>query len=280
MHTPSRPATLRRLIGTVVILMCGCRDSRPAAIVVDVDPFLLNGPGPVGLPAHVVTASGGTLVDARLSASSDAASVATAENGGLRCFREGDAHLTLAMGSLTASLLVQCRPVMSFAPFPSVELEAHGAPGSIPVVAYAANLRPVTELRFSARSQDTTVAIVRDGLVVPRKLGRTRLELDFGGIQTLGGVTVVIPEQLDTVALAAGEYRSWPLPAGRFRISAHSPDGRETGTGVTLLPNGANCARDRQQKETIHCVVADSAEVVALAPSRLNMILRIVRMPE
>ena len=271
---------MRRLAAVAALLLSGCRDGRPAAIRVDADPFLLNGPGPVQLPVRVVAATGRTLVDTPLTAESAAESVATVVGGALRCHRHGDARIALAVGALSSTLLVQCRPVASFAPFTYVELEAGGPPGPIPVVAYSPTVRRVSELRFSAAIDDTTVAIVRDGLVVPRALGNARVRLDFGGLATTGGITVVITERVDTVALAAGEYRQWPLTAGRYRISGHAPDGREAATGVQLRAVNANCARDRQSRETIHCVVADSARVVALAPSQLRAVIRIVRMPE
>ena len=262
-----------------VLLLCGCVDERPAAIMVDADPFLLNGPGPVALPARAVTAAGRTLPDLPLHATSNADTIATAEDGALKCLREGDAQLSLTVASLSAFLLVQCRPV-STTPFTEVELEAHGQPGPVPVVAYTTGGKRASALRFSAVSDDTAVAVVRDGVVVPRAIGRSRLRIDFGGLQALGRVTVVMPVREDTVAFAAGEYRTWPLPQGRFRISAHAADGRAAPTGVSLRPVGANCARDPHLLETIHCVVAETGQVVALAAHRRTIRLRIVRMPE
>lgn len=268
---------MRRVYFALAVLAIGCGDARPAAIVVDADPFLLNGPGPVGLPARVLSASGATLTNVPLAGASDADSVATVDNGAVRCRRRGDARLTLGAGALTASMLVQCRPVVTFAPFSIVELEMGGASGSIPVVAYDTNGRQVTDLRFSALVHDTSVAMVQRGQVVPRSLGQTRIDLDFGGVRTTGMARVVATVLTESVSLAAGEYRRWPLTAGRFRISAHAPDGRSV-AGVTYRVADANCARDSQHRETIHCVVADSAQVVLLSSRPVSLVLRVVRM--
>ncbi len=84
----------------------------------------------------------------------------------------------------------------------------------------------------------------------------------------------------DTLTFAGGEYRQWSLPHGRFRISVFHADGRTGLTGATWRPINANCARDRGHRETIHCVVADSAQVALLATRAMVAVVRIVRMPD
>lgn len=269
-----------RRLAALVILSLGCRDERPAAIIVDSDPFLFNGPGPVQIPARVVSATGQTMPDVRLRAMSSAEAVATVNGGTLRCAREGDARVDVGVGALTASFVVQCRPVAGFGPFTSVEFEAGGSPEPIPVVAYSANVLRRTHLRFSATSTDTTVAIVRDGRIVPRALGSTRLVLDFGGLKTEGEINVVVTERADTLVLGAKESRQWPLSKGRYRISTNALDVGAEATDIELRGVGANCARGNQVRATIFCVVADSALVVVRASRRLAAILRIVRLPD
>lgn len=273
--TPGRLAIILAAAG--VLAACGERGA--ATIKVDADPFLFNGSQPVALPARVLSADGRTLA-VPLVGESDAEHIVRTSGGAMQCLQPGDATITLSAGRLRARLRVHCRPVVSFGPpMASAEFIVGGAPAEIPVRAYGPDGALVPSLRFSARSSDTSVAVVRDGRIVPRSLGAVRIDLDFGGIGTVVSAEVVEPVVSDTIVLAAGEYRSWPLAPGRYRISAHGSDGRPAPTGVELRSSRANCARDPRQRETLHCVVAERGAVVALASRALTTVVRIVRRP-
>ncbi len=271
---------MRRQLLVPLLLVLACREPAAARIVVDADPFLLNGPGPVGFPAHVESATGERLGAPAFVATSDADSIASASAAGLRCHRRGDAHITLSIAELSHGFVVQCRPIRSFSPFLAIEAEAGGPLEPIPLMAFDSTGRRVEEVRFSASSRDTTIAVASDGMVQPRALGRSYIHLDFGGLTSRVGVTVIQTLVVDTLALAAGEYRQWPLGTGRFRIGVFRADGRQELTGAALRPVNANCARDRGHRETIHCVVADSALLAVVATRPTRAIVRIVRMPD
>lgn len=266
------------LFSALALVTGACGDSRAAAIVIEEDPLLLNGPAFVRIPATIVSAEGRSLDRNFDVATSDADSVAAVENGGVKCLREGNARLRLGVGSLSASLIVECRPVIGFGPFEQVEFEL-GVPHAIPVVAYAPGMTRRSRLRYSARVADTTVAVVRNGLLVPLSLGQTTVKLNFGGIETEGPISVVVPVSVDTVQLAASEYFSWRLRSGRFRVSAELPGTTTAATDVRLRAVNANCAHDNLSEQTIYCVVSDSARVVAFASRNLLAVVRIVRLP-
>jgi hypothetical protein len=271
----------RAVLGLAAGLILACVDSGPATLVVDVDPLLLNGPGRVAIPARLVSARGETLEAPLIAATPSADSIVATEPGALRCLRRGDAVLALEAGKLRDSVRIQCRPVVSFAPpLATVDLEVGGAAQPIPIVGFGPDGEQVPELRFSARPADTTVARVINGEIAPVGLGSTRITLDFGGLTTAVSAYVVMPVLVDTVVLAPGEYRTWPLPLGRSRISAHAVDGSFAPTGAELQSSRANCAPDPRQRETIHCVVKEEGLVVVRAVRSLAAIIRIVQTPD
>jgi hypothetical protein len=292
---------MHRVCMALVVAAMACSDSTPAALVVDRNPLLLNGPGAIRLPARVLTRSGRTLRDVPILATPSDDSIVSVTDSTLRCVREGDATLGLAAGHLTGELHVRCRPIGSFAPFSHLELAVDGPPQPLPVVAYAIDAFPpaerfittvadfarrehrrVEELSFSAHVRDTTVARVNaDGQVQPLALGKTRITLDFVGLTHIVPVTVIQPLSTDTVHLASGEYRNWELEPGRYRLSVVRADGSETPAGTEMGAVGANCARDRYSRETLHCVVYDGerGHVIVRAPRASQVVVHVARMP-
>ncbi len=108
--------------------------------------------------------------------------------------------------------------------------------------------------------------------------------MDFGGLTEIVSATVIELVANDTVALARGEYRTWPLPAGRFQITLTSA--RDAwNTPPILAADGANCALYRSPELTMHCVVERAATVMVRMPEQssaaeTNVAVRIVRRPE
>jgi len=286
----------------LVLVAVACLDRTPAALVVDRDPLLLNGPGAVRIPARVITQSGKTLSDASILATSGSDSIVSVTDSTLRCTRKGDATISLSSGPLHGELHVRCRPIGSFSPFTLIELAVGGPAQPVPVVAYAIDSFPppsphiapiavfpkserrhVEELSFSAHVKDATVASVdAEGLVHPLALGKTIVTLDFVGIEHTVAVTIVEQLSADTLHLASGEIRSWELGPGRYRLSVQRADGIETPAGTELSAVDANCARDRFSRETLHCVVyaGDLGKVFVRASRALQAVVQVVRMPD
>jgi hypothetical protein len=262
------------------LLVCAtlaCDAPPPAALVVDIDPFLYNGPAPVAVPIRVVDREGSTL-EVPLAITSDAPDVASVEGNALTCLREGDAVLSAAVGTLNASLTVRCRPIVSFAPpFWSLDLLEGGPALPLPVQAFAEGGAVVTDLRFSAVSEDTSVVTVVGGDLVPRRMGTSRITLDFGGIGTSYSVEVAAPVLRDTVRLAGGEYRSWRLGPGRYRAEYGVAEGAPA--AIIWRSVAANCSRDTRSDAILHCVVADSGSIVAFAQRATRAYIRVDRRP-
>lgn len=110
---------MHRVRIALVLIALSCIDRTPAALVVDRDPLLLNGPGAVRMPARVITQSGKTLSDAPILATSGSDSIVSVTDSTLRCVREGDATISLSSGPLHGELQVRCRPIGAFSPAPS-----------------------------------------------------------------------------------------------------------------------------------------------------------------
>lgn len=286
----------------LVLFAVGCLDRTPAALVVDRDPLLLNGPGAVRIPARVITQSGKTLSDAPILASSGSDSIVSVTDSTLRCVREGDATVSLLSGPVHGELHVRCRPIGAFTPFGFLELDVGGPPQPLQVVAYAIDAFPqqsphiapiavfpkserrrVEELSFSANVRDTNVASVdAEGLVHPRAVGNTRVTLDFVGLEHTVAVRVIDQLSADTLHMASGEIRSWELGPGRYRVSVHRADGVDAAAGTEFSTIDANCAREPSNREMIHCVVyaGDLGKVFVRATRVVGAVVKIARMPD
>lgn len=264
----------------VAVLLQGivaCDDATPVALVPLADPFVYNGPAPVTLPLRALDRNG-RIVVADVDAVSDAPEIATAEDQQLRCLRAGDARISAASGAARTSFQLRCRPVASFAPpWQSLRLELADDPVPLAPIAFDSGGRPVSTLRFTARSEDSSVASVVTGRVIPRAIGTTRIQLDFGGITHVELVDVVAPVTRDTIRLAAGEYRHWLLGPGRYVATIAGLAGTENPPPVAWRSANANCAFDSWSRAILHCVLDDSGAVVAVAHKATTAAIRIDR---
>ena len=87
----------------------------------------------------------------------------------------------------------------------------------------------------------------------PLSVGRATSVVDLGGIAT--AVTASVFESIadDTLQLAPGEFRSWPLAAGRYEITVlplRDAAGLRT---LAMETEGAKCVRDSRSDARIHC---------------------------
>ena len=264
----------------VAVLLAGiaaCDDATPVALVPLADPFVYNGPAPVTLPLRALDRNGRTVL-ANVDAVSDAPEIAKVEDQQLRCLHAGDARISAASGTARTSFQLHCRPIASFAPpWQSLRLELADVPVPLAPIAFDSSGRPLATLRFTARSEDSSVASVVTGRVAPRAIGSTRIHLDFGGITHFVLVDVVAPVTRDTIRLAAGEYRHWRLGPGRYVATI-------AGLADTLNPPpaawrtaNANCAFDSGSRSILHCVLDDSGAVIAVAQRATTAVISIDR---
>jgi hypothetical protein len=240
------------------------------------DPFVYNGPSPIAIPVQA-QAPDGTPLEVPLNATSEASDVAVVVDQSVRCLRAGDARIAVTAGAARAVFVLQCRPILSFGPpLQAMDAVLGGPPVPFAPVAFDSSGRAVTDLRFSATSEDTSVIAIASGLAVPRALGSARVRLDFGGIETFTTVEVVAPLVRERIRLARGEYRSWALGPGRYVATLAHTNGNAA-PRVAWRSANANCSFDTWSRATLHCVVADSGAVVAIAQAASEVSVRIDR---
>jgi hypothetical protein len=249
------------------------------------DTLLINGPAPIALPVDAFDRDGQPIARFALDITASSDSAVLVSDGTARCRRAGEATLEFSAGETRASMLVRCRPIASFNMAHYDELRVGGPPIPMPLLPVDSLGQRVTEWRAGSRVLDTTVARVRAGRIYPQAFGQTWIEVDFGGLTHIVGAIVIELVAEDTVSLARGEYRTWPLPAGRFQITLTSPDSSAWSVPPTLAADGANCALYRSPELTMHCVVERAATVMVRVPERsreaeTNVAVRIVRRPE
>ena len=248
----------------VAIALAGCErnagavvDQVPVRMELDRDTVIINGPRAVQVPARLVSQSGETLADPQWSLSVDGDSAVRVENGRLACVTRGDGHVAVAAAGFSRDLFVRCRPVVSFGFPPPLEIALEGPPQSVRVNALGPSGTVESLLAYSLSVRDSGVVAVRDGQVHPLRVGRAAIVVDFGGIAT--AITAKVFESIaaETLRLAPGEFRSWPLSAGRYEITVTPDQGTAWRTALAMETSGAKCVRDSQRDDVIHCLVRE-----------------------
>lgn len=108
---------------------------------------------------------------------------------------------------------------------------------------------------------DTTVAELRDGRLYARRPGWTRLNVRAGA-WSLVPIAVTVRLANDTLELRPGEYRKWPLPAGRYDIAVRDLSGsRRSFAEFEMIGEGTRCVPARMDPDLIHCLVSDTGVV-------------------
>jgi hypothetical protein len=200
---------------------------------------------------RVATASGRLLPKVQPAFAITAGNVARLTGpGSIECGRRGDARLRITAGAATSEVTVQCRPiryiVMREGLRHSVDLVAGADPVPLDIGAVGTDGRPLETIAVAAVVRDTSIAIVRDGLIYPRNPGRTIITLNLG-CQTYLEVTVharaatsdaMQPHEMivDTITLAGEDHRFWKLPSGQYAVNI-------TGD-TTALPSLSTFAAD------------------------------------
>lgn len=252
----------------LVLLALGCADAAPTRIVVPSEPYVLNGPAPVPLPAQLLLPNGTLTVPKQLGAQLSTDSAVQLAHRLLSCRRAGEADVTLSSGTLRAYFTVRCRPITSFRPPPpTLDLYVGGPPQPLAISPVGPHNEAVTEWRAGISVRDTSVVRVKNGYVYPLRFGRTTIRLDFGGISTPVSAMVVERVIADSLLLARGEYRAWQLPAGRYEIRLRPIVGVLAATPFWLRSLHANCAPDTFAVQTFHCLVDSSATIVVRRPT-------------
>lgn len=256
---------------------------RPARLVAigDMgDGVVVNNVKPVRLVMRVLDSSGRTLPDTGVRFRwTSGARIAVSARGVTTCSQPGDALVQASLGTLAAQLILRCRPVRAVRFLRTMHLVVGDPAEELSFAAFDSLGKPVSLLRGEINVEDTSVVaidVAADGrhLVRGRSPGSSVLDLHVGDRSASTGVHVyaraaslegIRPGQHRAIPvdLAAGELRSWQLPAAREAYY------------VTMLPHGdaqhvprvaivgANCVLDAR---SFFCVALHGASVFVYRP--------------
>ncbi len=261
---PRRCGPSMQLLALLALGVVGCgRDSNalgdqvPVRLEIERDTVIINGPRAVHVPARLVDRTGKHLPRAQWSLSVGGDSAVRVSDGQIACAGRGDAHVAVAAAGFSHSFLVRCRPVVGFGFPPPLELALGSAPQTVRVNALGPSGAIETLLAYTLSVRDSAVVAVRGGQVHPLAVGHARVVVDFGGIATAVTAVVVDLIAADTLRLGPGEFRSWPLGAGRYEITVAPVRPHASLTALGMETEGARCVRDSRSDETIHCSVRE-----------------------
>lgn len=228
----------------VLVITSACSDAAHTRIAVTSDTLIINGPQPVAISAHAVRDDGKAGSRARLAFSSNSDVVRLSSDGRVACEHAGDAVVAISSRASKARVVVLCRPILSFSPSGGIgALWVGGPPVSISMRAFDSAGKPVSQLRGTAQIPDETVARLVDGRVYPLQRGRTRVDMDFAGVEASVPVMVVDRVVHDSVQLVGGEMRSWRVSPGYYEVQLVSPRDNGGIAGLDLHAYHAHCAR-------------------------------------
>jgi hypothetical protein len=167
------------------------------------------------------------------------------------------------LGSQTKEFVVICRFATTFSGGSYYEMEPGGEPQSLSLTV-SFPLGGVTTLpAIGARSNDTSVATVRNGAIVPGSVGVAGLRVDYGGLWVRTSVYVRRTIFNGVLTLKTGETRQWALDTGRYSITV-KVNSRQDLKLLQMETEGLNCSRDARDENMIHCVARERGEITFL----------------
>jgi hypothetical protein len=241
----------------VTCFACTARDS--ARLEVKPDTLSLYGSDYSWVTVNIINS--GSISEAHgASLSARDTSMVRTSGTSLACLREGTTIIDIAVDELTTTFVATCRFAARLHVEPHLILESGGAPHDLAATAIFSTGEARVLQPLSARVNDTTVVVVRNGAAVPLAVGQAGLRIDYGGLWSRMGIDVRHTISNDTVTLGTGERRDWRLEAGRYDITVRMKSSRDLSI-LTMETEGLRCARDSGDEDTIHCVSDVPAEV-------------------
>ena len=241
----------------VICFACTAKDS--ARLKVEPDTLTLYGSDYSWVTVNVVNDSRTSEAHGASLSPRDTSIVRTSGTS-LACLREGTTIIDIAFEQLSTSFAATCQFASRLHVEQHLILESGGTAHSLEATAiFSTGQARVLQPR-SARVNDTTVAVVRNGAVVPLAIGQASLRIDYGGLWSRMGIDVRRTISNDSVTLGTGERRDWTLEAGRYDITVRVKVPRDLSI-LNMETEGLRCARDSRDEDTIHCVADAPAEV-------------------
>ncbi len=248
------------LVPAVALLVLTGRDEVPARLAMEPqgtrgaeDGIVLNSVHAVQLFMHVFNAKDQPLpplgVQYRWVSGTP---LYVSPQGAVTCRDEGDATIRATAGRAATTVFVRCRPVREVRARKWIQLVAGGPGEGLLFFALAPDGHVEDRLAGELRVRDTSIAVVNDGLVIPRKAGHTAVTIDVGDAQGVTEVSVyepvpslagLRPEQRLAAApvhLARGDTIRWPLPTGTFWLQ-YLPAGETDPLPSFMLEGNIHC---------------------------------------
>ena len=258
----------------VVLALAACKGPPARLIAAFGDTAVINNRLPVQLSMQVVDATGLRLPNTGVRfLSASGVDVSLSPSGVLQCTHAGDATLRAALGPLSKSVLVRCRPIQKLLGGGPVNLVLGDAPYDLQFAGVDSQGRPVGPLSAAATVDDSMVVALEGLRIRARNPGTTGVELYVGDEWTQWYVRVYEPAlTLDgirpgqhlavPVRLAGGEMRSWQLPAW----SSHGHGAGQADYDMQILPVGDTVRAPRLAIRGAICDQRDPWSARCLAP--------------
>jgi hypothetical protein len=255
---------LAPLTAGIFFVASACSNGADTRIALSSDTLVINGPQPVAIPAHVARGDGRTVSDARLTYRSNSPDVRLSSDGHVSCAHASDAVVAISQGTSEARLVVLCRPIRSFGISGGIgALWVGGPPVAIAMTAFDSAGKPVSPLRSAVHIRDDSIARLINGRVYALARGRTRIDMDFAGIETSVPVKVVERAVYDSVHLVGGEIESWRVSPGYYEVQLVRTSHDDDSPGLELGAFHASCARALVNRgQHYFCVLRDGASFV------------------
>jgi len=204
--------------------------------------------------------------------------IAISDRGEVHCVGRADATVRASIGRLSTVFRLFCRPLRRLAFNAKASgLFLGGPPQQLDIVGEGLDGRSETLLALRLRVRDTSIVRIERGLVVPRRMGATRIDVEAGDADMSYWVQVL--ERADSsvglrpyqafmqrVTLVDDDSRNWPITPGPYEIR-FIPDDEHQGSLLFAVTN-ANCSRYSDHEPHLSCVAGKNAQVVAGVDAR------------
>jgi hypothetical protein len=273
------PVTIKAILAVTLCLgVVSCHGNDVARIEVARRHIVLYGHAPFALPVRVIDRAGMVVspLDVAVRVSPGAVAHLLPPNE-VECDRAGTANVEVQAGALKERLDVQCRPDAVMRVLPSAERVVGDSPSQLKFeveVSVGDAPRPLTfEASFPSGVRevvrplhvgvmDSQVVNVRADSLIAVAPGRRLLDVELPGQWVFVSVSVSAVQVNDTLALKAGQFRSWALEAGRYTLTVAEVTRRDDLRWLDMVTDGLRCVRDLRAEDTIHCVVYERGTVV------------------
>ena len=264
-----------------LVAFAACKGPPARLVAGTADTIVVNNRRPVQLPMRVFDAAGHHLDSTRVRYQwTDGVPVPVSATGVVTCTQPGDATVHAALGSLTARVILRCRPVGKVRALRMVNMVVGDSAQELPFDALDVNGRPVTLLTGELTVSDNTIATVEGQSIRARAQGVTDVTMRIGDRSAGASVhvyeRVASPEVIRpgehlavSVRVAGGEMRSWRLPASPetyFLTVLPDRDGQQM---PRLAVVGAQCGRGMDEN-SFFCLAQHGASVTVYHPQHVD----------